>query len=796
MLKNYLVVALRNLARNRLYSLINIAGFAIGLAVCLLIFLYIRDDLSYDRFHEDADRLYRIYTVDSARGVSSSHVGITMPAMPEALLNNVPEVVNSVKVSGLGQTLVGLDEQHQVRVQNMFAVQPSFLEMFHFPLVRGDSATVLTSPGNVLLTPDVARSIFGDEDPIGKRVEVEGSPYESVVTGIVSAPPPTSHLQFGALMAFVRTEQNAQYWDSWNNLSMLGYVKLSPDANVDSVEAKALRLARENGVPDFFTPHIQPILDLHLHASHMLYDVNDKKGDIAQVRALGVIAIFVLIIASFNFMNLSTARASRRAREVGLRKVVGARRRQMVLQFLGESILLSLIATVLAVVLVEAFLPSVNDLAQKSMRLDLFHSPSLLIGLLAASVLVGTLAGIYPALVLSSFRPAVVLKGEYRSSRQGILTRRILVVGQFAISIALVVGTIIVANQLHYITTMDPGYDRDQVVVFNLFNRDLQDQASLLRDELLAMPEIESVGRSTNVPGRTPGRNGIRPEGMDEDRPWIVSVNTVDEDYFANLGIEFAAGRNFSPEFGSDDSLAIIINQAMARSLGWENPLGKRVNIRGPENPYFTTVVGVVKDFHFATLRHQIEPMMFFYEPQPRGLLTARIRPGALDGAMRKIEQAWNSLMPSRPFEYSFLDDEFDQQYRGDRSFARVVTSFSVLAILVACLGLFGLASYTTEQRRKEIAVRKVLGSGEGQIVLMLVSEFIRWVLLANLIAWPIAFFAMKAWLSDFVYRVDLTAVPFVGAALAALLIALVTVSLQSIRAARTNPVTALRQDM
>ncbi|MCB2200818.1 ABC transporter permease [bacterium] len=795
MFKNYLVVALRNLTRNRLYSLINIAGFAIGLAVCLLIFLYIQDDLSFDRFNPDADRIYRVYTIDSARGVSSSYVGITMPAMAEALKNNVPEVENSVKLSNFGEVLVG-ENLHQVRTESMFGVQQSFLEIFGFKLLRGDEKTVLDSPGNVLLTPELANRIFGDEDPIGQALAVEGSPYESKVTGIIEAPPSTSHLQFDALFAMVRNEQNEQYWDSWGSLSMVSYIKLAEGANTDTVQAKAIRLARDNGVPEYFTPQIQPILDLHLHASHMLYDLNSSKSDASQVRALGIIAIFVLIIASVNFMNLSTARASRRAKEVGLRKVVGAGRHQMTWQFLSESVLLTFIATVFAVVLVEAMLPYVNNLTDKSMVLNLAGSPQMILGLLATVLVVGTLSGLYPALVLSGFNPAVVLKGEFKGSKQGILTRRILVIGQFAISIALIVGTLVVSNQLRYITTMDPGYDRDQVLLLSLFFPGVEEPFSILRDKLREMPEVAGIGNSSNVPGRLHGRNGVRPEGLDEDRPWIVSVNTIDEHFLPNLGIEIVEGRNFSPEFGTDDSLAVIINQAMARSLGWEEPLGKRVNVGGPDTENFLNVVGVVEDYHFATVRHQIEPLMFYYDPTPGGLMSVRIQAGSLQPTMRKIEQAWNEVFPSRPFEFSFMDDEFNEQYRSDKTFAQVVSTFSILAVLIACLGLFGLASYTTEQRRKEIAVRKVLGSGEGQIVMMLASDFLKWVLLANVIAWPIAWFAMREWLNDFIYRVDLNVVPFLGATLAALLIALLTVSAQSMRAARTNPAEALRQEL
>ncbi|MCB2212679.1 ABC transporter permease [bacterium] len=795
MIRNYLLVALRQLGRNKLYSLINILGFALGLTVCMVITLYVYDDLSFDRMHESGDRIVRLYTIDHAAGVSSAHVGITNPPMAPKLVETVPEVETGVRVSTWGQVPMRLEDETTINTQNMIAAGPSFFDVFDFEVLRGDAAAALSEPEQMLLTPTLAKRLFGDEDPIGKTVEIGGSRTAVQVTGIVAECPNNSHLQYDAIVSLHETENFQQWLTQWNSLSITAYLLLKPGTDPMQVEEAAKQIWAENGEVDVWEPKVQPLLDIHLHSSHMLYDNNFAKSDIDQVYALLVIGGFVLLIAAFNFMNLSTARSLNRAREVGMRKVVGARRSQMIGQFLGESILTTLIAMTVAVVAVEVLLPSLNDFFRKSLELNLIGSPTTLPILIGIAALVGVLAGFYPAIVLSSFRPSTVLKGEYRRGKGGSRLRQALVIGQFVVSAGLIASTLIVSQQLHFIRTMNPGYDRENVLTFTAGGNQSAELRPVLLEELQKLPEVVSASASWNLPGRTHGRTGVEPEGTSEDETWIVSQNVIDHRFLANLDIGLVEGRNFSTEFGSDTTSSILINEAVARTLGWDDPVGMHIFQGQDSTRQEFTVVGVVQDFQFASVRHEIEPMVFWYSPIGGGTIAVRLAAGQVNEGVEAVERVWNEVVSGEPFEYSFLDDEFNDLYQDDRNFASVVRGFSVLAIVIACLGLLGLSAYAAESRRKEIAVRKVLGSGEGRILGMLAVEFLKLVLIASVIAAPLAYFGMQRWLEEFVYRIDLTVIPFVLAALIAMAITMLTVSWQAWRAARTRPAMVLRAE-
>ncbi len=775
-----------------MFSLVNILGLALGLTVCILIGLYVQNDVSFDRFHQNANNLYRLYTIDSAPGVSSSNVGITMPALPPTLEENLPEVVDACRINDFGDMTLN-NEDIEAEAEAVILAEPSFLEMFDFRLISGDPETCMIEPESVLLSPEIASILYGDEDPIGKPIQLRMFD-NAKVTGIIEPSPENSHIHFDVVCSMIRTEEFARFFDSWRGLQTTAYLQLAEGTDPQLVVEKAITYKDENGSPDVWTPQLQPFLDVHLHSGHIIYDSNYAEGDYDRVRTLSVIAIIVLLIASINFMNLSTARSSKRAREVGLRKVIGAHRGQMIFQFLGESIMLTLIATIISIVLAKLTLPYMNQLSGKSLEFDMFGSFTLLPVIFGIAIFIGILSGLYPATFLSKFKPAVVLKGSFKGSKSGIYLRRILVISQFAITIALLVGTLVVVDQINFILDRDPGYNRDQVLLVEHRSRNAENKREVLLDKLDQIPSVVSYGTSRTLPVAGHGRIGIDPEGYEGESLWISSVNTVDENFFKTYEMTITEGRTFSKEFPSDTSEAILINQAMATEMGWDEPIGKKIVVDGgPENQTEYSVIGVVKDYNFAPVREMIEPLVFLYSDTPLYLISIRLQAGTVQQSLEAIEAAYKEIIPDAPFVYSFIDDDFNEIYEGDKNFATVVSTFSALAIIIACLGLFGLASYSTEQRRKEIAVRKVLGAEEKNIISMLTIGFVRWVILANLIAWPVGYYAMQKWLEEFAYRIDLTVWPFIFAGAIAIAIAVVTVAYQSFRASRSNPVTSLR---
>jgi len=701
-------------------------------------------------------------------------------------------VESSLRINYLDDVNI-VNGDRTTQTESMILAEASIFDIFDFKLISGDVTSCLNKPEAVLLSPKHAKALFGDEDPLGKAITIRGID-NAHVTGIIEPSPDNSHIRYDAIVAMVKTEEYARFFESWGGLQTTGYLLLAEDANPEVVIEKATALALENNTPDVWKPQLQPLLDIHLKSSHIIYDHNYAEGDLKQVRALSVIALIVLLIASINFMNLSTARSAKRAREVGLRKVIGAHRIQMVLQFLGESVLLTVIATALSVLFTKLALPYLNQLSGKSLELNVLSSSYVLPMIIGTAFIVGILSGLYPATVLSNFKPALVLKGSFKSSKSGILMRRMLVVSQFAITIALLVGTLVIISQINFILSRDPGYNREQVMVLEHRSRDLEGRGVLV-NKIAQLPSVLFYGTSSNLPVRAHGRRGITPEGAGDDEHWIMSANRIDEGFINTYQMKIVEGRAFSPEFPSDSSHAIMVNEAVVRQMEWDDAIGKKLRIGGPDEPY-RAVIGVIKDYNFASVREVIEPMVYVPAIHPSYLLSLRIDAGQTQNAIKDIEKIWYELYPEDPFVFSFVDDEFEATYNSDKNFATVVTTFSTLAIIIACLGLFGLASYSTEQRLKEIAVRKVLGAEETKIIKMLTIDFVRWVMIANLIAWPIGYYAMQKWLSGFVFKINLTLWPFLLAGMIALTIAILTVVFQSIKASRTNPALALRVDM
>ncbi len=798
MLKNYLKITLRNFKRHKGYTFINFAGLAIGLAVTLVITFYVMDDLKYDRFHRDAERIYRVLSVGVKRGTKNS---ITAGPLLPAFKQGIPEVEYATRVvywAGMpigpqGTDFRNADEESVIRADCVLA-DADFFDVFDFKILKGDSGEALGKPGAVFLTPETAEAIFGSRDPIGEPIAVRAL-ETAFVAGIVEAPPTTSHIQFGTVAALI-PEQNPIWLDNFENLTLMGYVKLGKNADPQSTEAKMVELAAETKFPKIFEPRIQPLLDIHLGSADHYYDgMNVGKNDVVVVYTMAAIGILVLLVACINFINLSTARAGMRAREVGMRKVVGSNKRQLVSQFLGESVLMTIFTFISAVALVHASLPSLSTILNKQLTLNFERDFFLLFLLFLVAVGIGILAGVYPAFVISSFRPVNVLRGELQTGKTGVTMRRVLVVFQFAITTALVVGVFVVLAQIEFLKSMDMGYNREQVLVVT---NTVSEGENLLKQRLATFPFVLSSGSIDAQPGPNFNRMEIIPEGFTRPSDITASRFHIDEDLFETLEITLLQGRNFSREYPTDLTDGIIVNETLLRKANYSvaDALGRTIDIVDEEGNFLPKrIVGIIKDFHYMTPRQTNEPMMFLLNPQRSYLLMVRIAPGQMPQALPAIEKAYKEIHPERRFNPSFLDETFDLQFERDRAFMRNIGIFAGIAIFIACLGLIGLVAFSIEQRRKEIAIRKILGSGEKKIFALLAVDFLKWVVIANLIAWPCSHLAMSRWLNAFVFRTPFRPWPFLIAAVATLCVAFLTVSFQTLRATRTNPANVLRHD-
>lgn len=642
----------------------------------------------------------------------------------------------------------------------------------------------------------MAKKIFSQEDPIGKTIKVDNNTDLEVV-GVMKDPSPFTSMEFDLLVSMVPADSDSNlvnYLNSWTSISMVEYVSLSPTADVADVKTKMEEIIRKNNVGDNFKVTLQPLTETHLSSSGILFDVfNANKGDINYLYTLAIVGLFVVLIAAFNFMNLSTARSANRAKEVGMRKVMGANKRQLAMQFLSESIVIcffSLILAMLGLFIISTF---INFGITENLLSFLLQDKDAIFWIVSVVFCLGVLAGLYPAFLLSGFSILKVLKGNFKTGVSGVWLRKILVVVQFTASIAMIIGTITVYYQLDYLKSADKGFDDEQILSINLGDQSLRASGERLRNKLKQIPNIEKMGLSGSMPGRGVGRRGILPEGAAEDDVWIVSSMGINEEYFDLMGMEIVAGRNYSKEIKSDSAVSLIMNEAAAKAIGWDDPIGKKIS----QVPNEFTVIGVVKDFHFANMRHHIEPIILPYRPTANGngVLSLKIRQENLKNTLHEVEQIWAEVNPNHPFEYVFFDEEFGRQYENDENFASLIVSFTWLAIFIACLGLIGLSMFTAEQRIKEIGIRKVLGASIKTITLLLSTEFTKPVLVACVIAIPVAYYFLNEWLSGFAYHVDMPWVAFVAASVLAVVISQLTVSFHAIKAAMSNPVNALRNE-
>ena len=789
MITHFVKVALRSLMRHKVYSSLNIIGLALGMACSILILLYVRFELSYDRYHENADRLYRLAT----RVEGASYDGIAKVTGPwgPAVKQELPEVEEIARFVFFGQTLMERGEQRLYETGGLFA-DPAVFSMFSFPFLKGDKSTALLEPNTMVLTRELAERYFGEDDPFGQTIMVNGDvPY--TVTGILDDVPPNSHFTFTFLASMGSLNHpDRDHWVRWNQFYT--YLLLKEGASPEVVAAKIPAILQKNMGEQGarYRPFLQPVTEIHLTSN--LFREMAPNSNVMYLYVMSAIGLFLLLIGCVNFMNLSTARAANRGKEVGMRKVTGANRLALAGQFMGESLLMSILALFGAVALVELLLPTFNNLVGRHISVAWLSDFPLFGALIGITLFVGIVAGSYPALILSSFKPTEVLKGQWRGSK-GVFIRKALVVFQFAISAFFLAGSGIVYDQLEFIQTKQLGFNQEQLVVIPIREPSLAFRSAAIKEELLRNPSITSVSITANMPGGSDFGIPCVPEGVPPDQLPPIRIFAVDHDLLPTFQIPMASGRNFSKVIASDTSAAFLINEEAARQLGWENPIGK--NIAMPAiGRAAAPVIGVVKDYHFRSLREQIAPAVFFIPP-PNWFSTfvVRVNPARTSEALQYLDEKFAEFDPAHPFAYTFFDEQFGRLYQAERSIGEMITFFTILAVVIASLGLFGLSAFSAEQRTKEIGVRKVLGSSVASIVGLLSRDFLKLVLLANILAWPLVFLAAQWWLGSFAYQTEIRVLTFVGAGLMGLLIAFITVSFQCMKAAWANPVEALRYE-
>ncbi|MCP4633306.1 MAG: FtsX-like permease family protein [candidate division Zixibacteria bacterium] len=793
MLKAFFKTAFRYHIRNKYYTFINIFGFSIGLASCLLISLYIVEEFSYDRFHEKAGQIYRVLISFEDSGERQATIPGPMISMAK---EEIPEVLDMTRHVWYWERKIGRldavnpdDESGKINARMRF-VDPGFLRMFSFDIVRGDP-NALEDPSGIVLTESFAATLFGEEDPLGQALSIPAYP-DAFVAAIVADPPKQSHLQFDGLMP-VDVSINPYWWDHWDHRSMNGYLLIRENADVEKIEAQLLSMLRKHGYESMDIPVLQPLTDIHLGSSDILYDgLNTDKNDAIRVYILCVIGIMLLFIASLNFINLSSARAVRRSREVGIRKVIGAKVTQLRLQFLGESVIMTLIATAIALVILQEALPYMELFLGRSVEFSLLDNPAIIGIMFGVAIVIGALTGLYPAVMLSRFSPSVVLKGEYRSGIKGSMIRSIFVVVQFAISVALIFCALVVTNQVGYLMGRDVGFDRDQVITVHPENN-----ARRLRNELLNVPTALSVGAVYRLPGGSLHHAGVTPQGSDFDNRIGVDRLWVDEGFFETLEVNIIEGQSFPKNPPEDGPYLIMINETLRSELAWENPIGKTIDFRDNpgDEPDLARIIGVVEDIHWGPARMACQSMVVEYAQDWASFVLVKIPGGNITGTLSVIENKFNEVFPDMPFNYSFLDESFGKQFEKEKHIGTEIAVFSSLAILVACLGLLGLVTLATQQRRREIAIRKVLGSTIPGIIRLLLTDFMKPIIIGMIIAWPIAYYSMDRWLSNFAHRMTLDLWPFFVSGLVAIVIALFAVITQSVQSARMNPTTILHRD-
>jgi ABC-type antimicrobial peptide transport system permease subunit len=784
MIKNYLKITFRNIRRHKGYSFINIAGLAIGITACVLLLLWVQDEWNYDRFHTNANELYRVLL--DPQEASTTHEAVSPPVLAAKMKENFPEVVNTARISTSGTLLLKYGDKAFYEGEGIFA-DATFFEMFSFPFVQGNPDTAFSELHSIVITEDLARKYFGSENPLGKILTINNK-TDYKVSGIIKNVPHNSHLNFNYVRSFELLKEFGVNINSWGNVSFYTYVQLQKNSTSRIVDEK-LKSMIEKENPGHNLYYLQPLTQIHLR-SNFNFDPA-VTGNIMYIYIFTAAALFILFIACINFMNLATARSGTRSKEVGMRKAVGAYRIDIIKQFFGESILLSFTSLLFSVIMLQIFLPVFNDLAGKELSLSYSGFLQILLGLMGITLFTGLLSGSYPAMFLSSFQTVNVIKNLPQSGTKGSLFRKILVVTQFSLTIIILIGTIVVHDQLNHIRNQNLGYDKDYMVCFPL-RGEIVKKLDATRAELLKNPNILNFAVSSSLPTHIgSGTSGADWEGKPSDVRIQMQFVSVDHSYLDTYRMEMAEGRFFAKDFESDSKEGFILNEAAIKAMGMDSPVGKRFGFGRSSG----RIIGVIKNFNYKSLHSEIEPLILINDPRGYRYASIRISSENIEGTITHLENVWNQFSAGFPFNYTFLDDRIENLYRSEQSIGTVFNYFTILVVFIACLGLFGLASFTAEKRTKEIGIRKVLGAPISNILMLLFREFTKWIILANIIAWPAAYFIMTKWLENFAYRTNIGIATFFLAAGFVLVIALITVSYQCIKTALSNPVDSLKYE-
>jgi len=802
MFKNYLKVALRHLRKSPTYSFINIAGLAVGMACCLLISLYVFNELGYDKFHHQADRVFRVKIELDLNGILYKEASIQFPAA-EAFLRDFPEVKRAVRFYRDDSfPLVQIGER-KFTEQKFFFADPAVFEVFDFLLVKGDAATAFNEPNSVVLTEATAQKYFGEADPLGQVLRYQNN-FDLKVTGVAKNVPQNAHFKFDFL---AQMQFQLNLWEGpasiggrekqWFWTGCWTYLLLSDENAAQSLSAKLPGFVQKY-FPERYKGAslvLQPLADIHLYSN--IDNEIEPNSQVLYVYIFSAIAFLILMIACINFVNLTTAKSANRAKEVGIRKVVGANKRQLVYQLLGETLTASVIALAAALVIVELLLPAFSNLTGRQLSISMLQNWQGLVLFLTLAFAVGILSGIYPAFFLSRFNPVSIFKGTIPlgSGKQGL--RKALVVTQFTITCALLIGIGVVYQQLNFLREKELGFNKEHVL-FIKAKPDVSRQYDAFRSELLQSPGIIGVAGASNIPGEGVFAYRFVPEGGSRKNPVMLPLMLVDYDFVQTMNIDIAQGRGLSRKHPSDIAEAFLLNEKAVQDFGWkDNPIGKKMELFAAGTTQIAKsgyVVGVIRDYHFESLHHEVKPLVLTLSPW-NSYYAVKIGGGNMNEALAQIESTWKKFSPDWPLEYAFLDKKLEQLYQNESKLAQIINAFALIAIVMACLGLFGLSAHAAEKRVKEIGIRKLLGASARSIVSLLTNDFIKLVLLANLFALPAAYFAMNTWLQNFAYHIELEWWMFAAAASVTLAIALATVSTQAIKAAFANPVEALRYE-
>ena len=789
MFKNYLKIAVRNLIKYKGYSFINITGLAIGLACSIFILLWVHDELTFDHFHKNLDNIYRIEQ-DQYYGGERYHVNVTPFVVGPAYKEMLPEVVEQCRETDLGSVLFKYGDK-SIFQDNIMAADPSFFKMFTFPIITSSTDAPLTDPHSIVLTKETAEKYFGDENPIGKSINLNKE-FDFTVVAVVEKPPHNSSITFDAIIPFEFLKEIGRWSDNWGSNSIFTFLQIQPNTAIEHINKKLTEILHEKNEGSETDYMLAPLKDIHLYT---YFGFGNPQQDVQYVYIFSIIAIFVLIIACVNFMNLATAKSANRSKEIGLRKVTGANRFGLVKQFFGESILLAVIGTVLAVIIIALLLNVFNTLTTKEIPLSILYDPVVVFGLVAITLVTGLLAGVYPALYLSSFQPVQVLRGSLKTGAKNSTFRRVMVVFQFSLSIFLIVGTIVVYSQLNYMRNKKLGYDKEHLV-YTFLPRDARPKYEILKNKFKELSGVVDVSGSNQRPDYIGSNSGgANWDGKDPEQTVLIGTQVADYNFLHTCGIELVEGRDFSEDFPGDvarDTTGnYLVNEEVVKVMNVKSAVGKRFEIWGIKGQ----IVGVMKNFHFLSVKQKIEPLLMLLSPDQVSYMSVRLAKNMIPETMDRLKEAWAEILPDYPFEFRFVEEDFDWMYRREQRMVDLLKYFSIMAVIIACLGLFGLSSFTAEQRTKEIGIRKVLGANEPSLVYLLCKEFLILVAVSGVIAWPISYYVMTNWLESFAYRFDLGVTIFIFSGVIAVVISLLTVSYQAIKAALANPVNSLKYE-